>query len=149
MGIKIKETIKSPLKKVQGQNKVQVGIFGDGKLTMLANIFENGGGRWGNTPSWSPLKTAAPKILEAGIAIVKQEAAQMITNGKDNTLKKVALEGAGILKETIEGIKSPGNKESTIKKKGFDNPMVDSGKFKKAASGKVNGVGTFGKGKLG
>ena len=36
-----------------------------------------------------------------------------------------------------------------FKKKGFDNPMVDTGKFKKAASGKVNGVGTFGKGKLG
>ena len=81
--------------------------------------------------------------------IVKQEAPEMILYGKSNTLKKAALKGAGILKETIEGIKSPGNKESTIKKKGFDNPMVDSGKFKKAASGKVNGVGTFGKGKLG
>ena len=132
-----------------GANKVQVGIFGDGKLTMLANIFEDGGGRWGNTPSWSPLETATPKIAEAGRDIVKQEVAQMILNGKDNALKKVALKGAEILKETIEDIKSPGNKESTIKKKGFDNPMVDTGKFKKAASGKVNGTGTFGKGKLG
>ena len=132
-----------------GANKVQVGIFGDGKLNMLANIFENGGGRWGNTPSWSPLETAAPKILEAAVNIVNQEAAEMILNGKSNTLKKVALKGAEILKETIEDTKSPGNKEATIKKKGFDNPMVDSGKFKKAASGKVNGVGTFGKGKLG
>ena len=149
MGIKIKETLKNPLKKVTGPNKVQVGIFGEGKQVMLANIFEDGGGRWGNTPPWSPLKTAAPKILEAGIAIVKQEAAQMIISGKDNTLKKVALEGAGILKETIEGIKSPGNKDSTIKKKGFDNPMIETGKFKRSASGKVNGVGTFGKGKLG
>ena len=149
MGIKIKEKVKNPLKKVQGQNKVQVGIFGDGKLTMLANIFEDGGGRWGNTPSWSPLETAAPKILEAAVNIVKQEAPEMILNGKSNTLKKAALKGAEILKETIEDIKSPGNKESTIKQKGFDNPMVDSGKFKKAASGKVNGVGTFGKGKLG
>ena len=149
MGIKIKETVKNPLKKVQGQNKVQVGIFGDGKLTMLANIFEDGGGRWGNTPSWSPLETATPKIAEVGRDIVKQEVAQMILNGKDNALKKVALKGAEILKETIEDIKSPGNKESTIKKKGFDNPMIDTGKFKKSASAKVNGVGTFGKGKLG
>ena len=108
---------------------MQFGIFGEGKQVMLANIFEEGGGRWGNTPSWSPLETAAPKILEAGVAIVKQEAAQMIINGKDNTLKKVALEGAGILKETIEGIKSPGNKDSTIKKKGFDNPMIEITKF--------------------
>lgn len=149
MGIKIKEKIKNPLQKVMGANKVQVGIFGDGKLNMLANIFENGGGRWGNTPSWSPLETAAPKILEAAVNIVNQEAAEMILNGKSNTLKKVALKGAEILKETIEDTKSPGNKEATIKKKGFDNPMVDTGKFKKAASGKVNGTGTFGKGKLG
>ena len=79
MGIKIKETVKNPLKKVMGSNKVQVGIFGEGKQVMLANIFENGGGCWGNVPKWSPLETAAPKILEAGVAIVKQEAAQMIT----------------------------------------------------------------------
>ena len=149
MGKQIKEKVKNPLQKVMGANKVQVGIFGDGKQTMLANIFEYGGGRWGNVPDWSPLETAAPKILEAGVAIVKQEAAEMILNGKSNTLKKVALKGAEILKETIEDIKSPGNKEATIKKKGFDNPMIDTGKFKKAASGKVNGTGTFGKGKSG
>ena len=72
MGIKIKEKVKSPLRKVQGQNKVQVGIFGEGKQVMLANIFENGGGRCGNSSPWSQLEKAAHKILEAGVAIVKQ-----------------------------------------------------------------------------
>lgn len=152
--IKIKEEKKNPLKKVLGNNKVQVGIFGEGKNVMLMSIFEgqaDPGGRNGSVvvPAWKPLETATPDMLEASKLIIKVEAADMILNGKDNALKKVALKCAEVLKETIEDTKTPGNKPKTIDMKGADNPMIDSGRFKKAISAKVNGVGTFGKGKLG
>ena len=154
MSIKIKETNKNLLKKVLGSNKVQVGFFGEGKVSMLAHVFEgmaDPGGKNGSVvvPNWKPLETASPEILEAAKMIIKVEAADMILNGKDNALKKVALKSAEVLKKTVEDIRSPGNKPGTVKKKGFDNPMIDSGSFKKSASAKVNGVGTFGKGKLG
>lgn len=155
MGIKIKETVKNPLKKVMGSNKVQVGWFGEtGKTMMLASIFEgkaNPGGRNHNiiVPAWKPLEAAAPEIENQAINTIKREAANMILNGKEETLKKIALKGAEELKKTVEETKSPGNKPGTIKQKGFDNPMIRSGNFKRSASGKVNGVGTFGKGKLG
>ena len=137
-----------------GSNKVQVGFFGEGKINMLAHIFEgmaDPGGINGSVvvPAWKPLETASSEILEASKVIIKEEAPGMIENGKDTALKKVALKSAEILKKTVEDIKTPGNKPRTIEKKDFDNPMIDSGKFKRSASAKVNGTGTYGKGKLG
>ena len=49
-------------------------------------------------------------------------------------------------KALIYGVKSPSNAPSTIKKKGFNDPLIDRGVLVKSIAFSINGKGRFGKG---
>ena len=54
----------------------------------------------------------------------------------EKSLKMVGLEVEGELRQAMRDLKSPANAKSTIRKKGFDDPLVDSGQM--IASTSVN-----------
>ena len=54
-------------------------------------------------------------------------------------LNKIGIEAATQYKNMIEEIKSPANAQKTIDKKGFDNPMIETGFFKFNISAEING----------
>ncbi|OAM35521.1 hypothetical protein A7Q01_00210 [Eikenella sp. NML96-A-049] len=59
----------------------------------------------------------------------KQAAALMKTNGSDvrQTLELMGEGVKGQIKMTIQGFQEPANAASTVKKKGFDKPLIDTG----------------------
>ena len=64
-----------------------------------------------------------------------------IINGNltiDAMINKIGIEASTEYKEMIEKIKSPANSPATIKKKGFDNPMIETGHFKSNIAAKIN-----------
>ena len=49
-------------------------------------------------------------------------------------------------KALIYGFKSPGNAQSTIKQKGFNDPLIDTGTLVKSIAFSINGKGRYGRG---
>jgi len=49
-------------------------------------------------------------------------------------------------KSLIYGFKSPGNAPSTIKQKGFNDPLIDTGTLVKSIAFSINGKGRYGRG---
>ena len=54
-------------------------------------------------------------------------------------LNQIGIEAATQYKNIIEEIKSPSKAPATIKKKGFNNPMIETGFFKFNISAQING----------
>ena len=52
-------------------------------------------------------------------------------------LKLIGIEQAGQVQQTITDMKSPPNAASTIKKKGFDNPLIETGEMRAKISSEV------------
>ncbi len=112
---------------------VKVGIFkddnNDSNLTTadIAFINENGGT---NIPSRPALNIATEKFTEAENIVL------------DSNMKKMAHEIgtklAKMMKKEIKDMKVPPNAPSTILKKGFNDPLIDTKKYLKGISYKIN-----------
>ncbi len=58
----------------------------------------------------------------------------------------IGIQASNEYKDIIIGIKTPSNSLSTILKKGFNDPLIDSGKFVSNISAQINGGRIVGRG---
>ena len=67
----------------------------------------------------------------------KHDAAKLVrkaySNDKD-TVGQIKAGLTGMVQENIRELRRPANAESTIKKKGSDNPLIDSGRMRQAVN---------------
>ena len=72
-----------------------------------------------------------------------------IINGETNVLgmiNTIAIESSSKYKDVIIKTKSPRNAKSTIERKGFNDPMVDTGKFVMNIGARINKSRIVGRG---
>ena len=106
----------------------------------LSNILESGS-VMRNIPGWHYNEKAFEKFKPTGERLFKSGINNIIKGGWniDSMLNQIGIEAATQYKNMIEEIKSPGNAQATIDKKGFDNPMIETGFFKFNISAQING----------
>ena len=81
--------------------------------------------------------------LIPGVASATREIIAQLRDGiksrqaVDDLLEGVGLVAAGKVKEYITELKDPPNARSTIRKKGSDNPLIDTGAFRASVTSKV------------
>jgi hypothetical protein len=123
------------------------GASGDGTpLVMIAAVHEFGSSD-GHTPERSYLRsTADAKRDEYAAAIVGiLDAAMAAPAGQGNNVLKRGLgrlgaKVVGDVKLTITNLDSPPNAPSTVRRKGADNPLVDTGRLRQSIDFEVRGV---------
>lgn len=106
----------------------------------LSNVLENGS-VMRNIPGWHYNEKAFEKFKPTGETLFKTGVNDIINGSWDINLllNKIGIEAATQYKNMIEEIKSPANAQKTIDKKGFDNPMIETGFFKFNISAEING----------
>ena len=78
-----------------------------------------------------------------------KEGVAKIINGSfsiEAMTNKIGTEASTKYKAMIERIKSPANSPVTIMRKGFNNPMIETGRFKSNIAAKINGGRIVGRG---
>lgn len=105
----------------------------------LSNVLESGSSR--GVPGWHYNEKAFEKFKPTGETLFKTGVNDIINGSWDINLllNKIGIEAATQYKNMIESIKSPSNSLYTIQKKGFDNPMIETGFFKFNISAEING----------
>ena len=112
----------------------------------LSNVLDTGSSRgvsgWNyNQKAFEQFKPMAARYFKEGVA--------KIINGSfsvEAMTNKIGTEASTKYKAMIERIKSPANSPATIKKKGFNNPMIETGHFKSNIAAKINGGRIVGRG---
>lgn len=152
--MRIKENLGAEFKKLiagpKNNQKLEIGIIQNGKhssginLFELATYLEYGTDR---APGWHYNESAFEKVKEQiGHGSIPAELSNLFIKGENLTPK--AREQAFSLvkdyKKNIEDIKTPHNAPSTIRQKGFDDPLIETGEFSTTPRGRLNGGGTFG-----
>lgn len=105
----------------------------------LSNVLENGSSR--GVPGWHYNEKAFEKFKPTGETLFKTGVNDILNGSWDINLllNKIGIEAATQYKNMIEEIKSPANAQATIDKKGFDDPMIETGFFKFNISAEING----------
>lgn len=136
---KFMEFLAMPKQTIKVGTNINYGVNGDFDAYGLSNVLENGSGR--GVPGWHYNEKAFEKFKPTGETLFKT-GVNDILNGSWNInllLNKIGIEAATQYKNMIESIKSPSNSIYTIQKKGFDNPMIETGMFKFNISAQING----------
>lgn len=125
--------------------KVAVGLFakvGDDVLTRgIVNEFGARAGKNGNVviPERSFIRSTYNKNVKK-VARRFAEIGKSISNGNYNVDKKLKLIGSeqeAAVKKTISDLKYPPNAPYTIRKKGFDNPLIETGEMRNKISSEL------------
>lgn len=99
-------------------------------------------------PGWHYNTKALEKFKNRGKVMFKKGIKDII-NGETNVLgmiNTVAIESSSKYKDVIIKTKSPRNAKSTIERKGFNDPMVDTGKFVMNIGARINKSRIVGRG---
>ena len=106
----------------------------------LSNVLESGSVKR-KIPGWHYNEEAFEKFKPTGETLFKTGINDIINGSWDINLllNKIGIEAATQYKNMIEEIKSPSNSLYTVLKKGFDNPMIETGFFKFNISAEING----------
>lgn len=93
-------------------------------------------------------KTIPPRpfmrfAMENGVGDFKREAkiqARRVLAGEttmNGALSRIGLNGVDHIQESIKGLRSPANAQSTIEQKGSDNPLIDTGEMRQSVTFEV------------
>lgn len=135
------------------KQKIEVGtvtnysVKGDFDVLALSNVLDKGSGKR-KIPGWNYNQKAFEKFKPTAARYFKEGVAKII-NGNfsaEAMTNKIGIEASTKYKAMIERIKSPANSPATVKKKGFDNPMIETGHFKNNIAAKINGGRIVGRG---
>ena len=136
---KFMEFLAMPKQTIKVGTNINYGVNGNFDAYGLSNVLESGSSR--GVPGWHYNEKAFEKFKPTGETLFKT-GVNDILNGSWNInllLNKIGIEAATQYKNMIESIKSPSNSLYTIQKKGFDNPMIETGFFKFNISAQING----------
>lgn len=151
--MRIKENLGAEFKKLiedpKSSQKLEIGIIQNGKhssglnLFELATYLEYGTDR---APGWHYNESAFEKAKEQTEHGGLPELSNLFIKGENLTPKarEMAFSLVKDYKKNIEDIKTPHNAPSTIRRKGFDDPLIETGEFSTTPRGRLNGGGTFG-----
>ena len=136
---KFMEFLSMPKQTIKVGTNINYGVNGDFDAYGLSNILENGSSR--GVPGWHYNEKAFEKFKPTGETLFKTGVNDIINGSWDINLllNKIGIEAATQYKNMIEEIKSPSNSLYTVLKKGFDNPMIETGMFKFNISAQING----------
>lgn len=113
---------------------VSVGVRGDTDSDLVtiaaANEF---GTRDGHVPERSFLRSTAD-AHQAKYLDMLRDAVDDVLDGRspDRSLRRLGSVAVGDVQRTIRDIKQPPNAPSTIRKKGSDNPLIDTGRLRQS-----------------
>ena len=108
----------------------------------LSNVLDSGSSR--GVPGWNYNQKAFEQFNPMAARYFKEGVAKII-NGSfsvEAMTNKIGTEASTKYKAMIERIKSP----VTIMRKGFNNPMIETGHFKSNIAAKINGGRIVGRG---
>lgn len=133
------EFLAMPKQTIKVGTNINYGVNGDFDAYGLSNVLESGSSR--GVPGWHYNEKAFEKFKSTGETLFKTGVNDIINGSWDINLllNKIGIEAATQYKNMIEEIKSPSNSLYTIQKKGFDNPMIETGFFKFNISAEING----------
>lgn len=134
------DAIKKELSKLGGLKVATVGIHEDagavpdGAMSMatLGAIQHFGNDR---IPARRWLDVGVESGTSEYLAIIQEGIAAGLT--EDKILEQIGAVAQGVTQEYIRDLKDPPNAPSTIKKKGSDNPLVDTGALMQSVTYKV------------
>lgn len=112
----------------------------------LSNVLDSGSSR--GVPGWNYNQKAFEQFNPMAARYFKEGVARIINGSFDITAmaNKIGIEASTRYKSMIERIKSPPNSPVTIARKGFNNPMIETGHFKNNIAAKINGGRIVGRG---
>ena len=136
---KFMEFLAMPKQTIKVGTNINYGVNGNFDAYGLSNVLESGSSR--GVPGWHYNEKAFEKFKPTGETLFKTGVNDIINGSWDINLllNKIGIEAATQYKNMIESIKSPSNSLYTIQKKGFDNPMIETGFFKFNISAQING----------
>lgn len=136
---KFMEFLAIPKQTIKVGTNINYGVNGNFDAYGLSNVLESGSSR--GVPGWHYNEKAFEKFKTTGETLFKTGVNDIINGSWDINLllNKIGIEAATQYKNMIEEIKSPSNSLYTIQKKGFDNPMIETGFFKFNISAEING----------
>ena len=136
---KFMEFLAMPKQTIKVGTNINYGVNGNFDAYGLSNVLESGSSR--GVPGWHYNEKAFEKFKSTGETLFKTGVNDIINGSWDINLllNKIGIEAATEYKNMIEEIKSPSNSLYTILKKGFDNPMIETGMFKFNISAQING----------
>lgn len=136
---KFMEFLAMPKQTIKVGTNINYGVNGNFDAYGLSNVLESGSSR--GVPGWHYNEKAFEKFKPTGETLFKTGVNDIINGSWDINLllNKIGIEAATQYKNMIEEIKSPSNSLYTIQKKGFDNPMIETGMFKFNISAQING----------
>jgi len=138
--------------RAMNRQKIEVGtvtnysVKGGFNAFGLSNVLDTGSGR--GVPGWNYNQKAFEQFKPMAARYFKEGVAKII-NGSfsvEAMTNKIGTEASTKYKAMIERIKSPANSPATSKKKGFNNPMIETGHFKSNIAAKINGGRIVGRG---
>lgn len=112
----------------------------------LSNVLDSGSSR--GVPGWNYNQKAFEQFNPKAARYFKEGVARIINGSFDVAAmtNKIGTEASTRYKSMIERIKSPPNSPVTIARKGFNNPMIETGHFKSNIAAKINGGRIVGRG---
>lgn len=136
---KFMEFLAMPKQTIKVGTNINYGVNGNFDAYGLSNVLESGSSK--GIPGWHYNEKAFEEFKPTGERLFKTGVNNIIKGGWniDSLLNQIGIEAATQYKNMIESIKSPSNSLYTIQKKGFDNPMIETGMFKFNISAQING----------
>ena len=112
----------------------------------LSHVLDRGSSR--GVPGWNYNEKALEYFQERGKVLFLKGVNGIVKSGWSISAmtNQIGIEAATRYKATIESIKSPPNAPSTIARKGFNNPMIETGRFKANIAARINGGRVVGRG---
>lgn len=117
---------------------VNYSIKGGFNAFALSNVLDSGSSK--GIPGWNYNEKALEKNREKYKKLFIKGVNRMIKKNYSISalMNEIGINASSDYKNMIESIKTPKNSPATIKKKGFNNPMVDTGKFKSNIAARIN-----------
>ena len=128
-----------PKQTIKVGTNINYGVNGNFDAYGLSNVLESGSSR--GVPGWHYNEKAFEKFKPTGETLFKTGVNDILNGSWDINLllNKIGIEASTQYKNMIEEIKSPSNSLYTVLKKGFDNPLIETGFFKFNISAEING----------
>lgn len=136
---KFMEFLALPKQTIKVGTNINYEVDGNFDAYELSNVLESGSSK--GIPGWHYNEKAFEEFKPTGERLFKTGVNNIIKGGWniDSLLNQIGIEAATQYKNMIESIKSPSNSLYTVLKKGFDNPMIETGMFKFNISAQING----------
>ena len=133
------------------RQKIEVGTVTDYAIRNfsafgLSHVLDSGSSR--GVPGWNYNEKALKDFRERGRTLFLKGVNGIVKGGWSVSAmtNQIGIEAAARYKAKIESIKSPPNAPSTIARKGFNNPMIETGRFKANIAARINGGRVVGRG---